>query len=375
MGVSGLRTQRQDSARSGMSADPWLLVAAVALLVVGLMAIYSSTVNQSGAAIFKKQVTNLFIGLIPAAIVWKVTQDMWKKASNLLYIANLVLLGLVLFAGETRKGAQRWISFGALEFQPSELTKLLIIVTLATFYANRRELMNQWWTPAVGFLHVVPSLLLLKAQPHLSSVMVVCVIWFAVTIASGAQARHIWFTVVGLFASLVVLNLAGVVELRGYQEDRLKAMTKTDLMGADFQQHQAAMAFGKGGVFGTGYLKGEQKTRVPEQHNDFIFSVIGEEGGLVVCTMVLGLFGLLYFRIWMVSALSGSSFGRMAAAGVLAVLAFHTFINLGMNLQILPVAGLWLPFLSYGGTALWLCMMCIALVQSIYRQDQENIFK
>ncbi|MBS1705233.1 MAG: rod shape-determining protein RodA [Armatimonadetes bacterium] len=354
--------------------DLSLLLIAGVLVIVGFMAIYSSTVAKHGTEIFRKQVLFTIVGMVPAAIVWRMNSNLWMRASLGLYILNLVTLLAVLMVGDSAKGAQRWIDIGPMQFQPSEMSKFLTIITLSTLYAKRAEFHDKWWMPGLGFLYIAPSLFLIKQQPHLSSVLTLSVIWLAVTFAAGFPFRNILLTLVALGVSVGLLVSVGALGLRGYQESRIKAMTQKDVKDSNYQQHQAAMAYGVGGLFGTGYLKGEQKQHVPEQHNDFIFSVIGEEGGLVACSLVLAALAFLFFRIWLIMAQGVQPFTRMAAAGVLAVLGFHTFVNLGMNLEILPVSGLWLPFLSYGGTAMWLCMACVSLAQSLYREEQETIF-
>jgi rod shape determining protein RodA len=136
------------------------------------------------------------------------------------------------------------------------------------------------------------------------------------------------------------------------------------------------LAFGVGGIEGTGFRNGEVKKGgfIPEQHNDFIFTVIGEEGGLIGCTLVLAGFGFFFFRAWLIMFRATEPFYKMMAVGIMGTLAFHAIVNMGMNLQILPVVGLWLPFMSYGGTAMWLCLSCVALLLNIKRHERPVLF-
>jgi rod shape determining protein RodA len=153
-------------------------------------------------------------------------------------------------------------------------------------------------------------------------------------------------------------------------------MKRNDRQGKNWQTDRAEIAFGVGGVSGAGFGNGQQKAGhfIPEQHNDFIFTVVGEEGGLIGCTLVLAAFGFFFFRVFLIMHLATDPFYRMIAAGIFAILGFHTFVNIAMVLQIVPVVGLWLPFLSYGGTALWLCMACVGLLLNIRRREKPLLF-
>ena len=186
-----------------------------------------------------------------------------------------------------------------------------------------------------------------------------------------------------MFAMLAVLIFAvppvRKLILKPYQEKRVIGMIngvkgKNDVKGDNYQTEMAAYAFGSGGLAGTGYLKGEQKHKVPEQHTDFIFSLVGEEFGLLGSLTVLGLFALLFYRLWLGMVNASDFYFQMILAGILTVLAFHTFVNIGMVLQILPVVGLWCPFMSYGGTAMWLCMSLIGLALNVRMRERAVLF-
>lgn len=351
--------------------DPWLFLATIALLIAGLMAIYSSTVAKGGIE-FKKQFMFMALGAAPFLLFWQVRTTGWQRVANLLWVLNVGLLLIVVLMGKDAKGAGRWLEFGPLQFQPSEMSKILTVVTLSSFYAARRAVIHKLSTFVLGFLHVVPSLILIFLQPHLGATIVVLVVFFAVSIMAGVPWRNLGLAV-GVMCLLGVVAFKSNL-LHGYQEQRVRSFGKRDERGANYQTQMAKYALANGGVYGTGYLKGEIKSRVPEQHNDFIFSVIGEEGGLVVSSMVLSAFGLLFYRMWWVAVQAADPFGRMAAGGALAILSFHMLVNLAMNLELIPVVGLWMPFLSYGGTAIWLCLGLMGLVQNIYRQDQQTMF-
>jgi rod shape determining protein RodA len=163
--------------------------------------------------------------------------------------------------------------------------------------------------------------------------------------------------------------------LRDFQIKRIDALIQGgDSKGKNFQSVQGEYAIANGGLSGTGYMHGVQKSKVPEQHNDFIFTLIAEEFGLLGSVAVLGLFALLFYRIWLGIVSAADFYYQMLLAGILTVLAFHLFVNVGMVLRVLPVVGMWCPFLSYGGTALWLCMSLIGLAVNVRTRERAVLF-
>lgn len=352
--------------------DFWLILATALLVVVGMLALYSVGQPSGDFGLFRKQALLFLIGLGPFFAFLFVDPGFWRRISSWLYLINLAFLGLVLVKGVNINGAKRWIEIGSFQFQPSEIAKLLLILTLSAFYANRLGEIKRFSTFLLSLLHIAPPLLLILREPHLGASMVILVAWAGISICAGVPWRMLFGLLVAAAALFVVAYQSGL--LRPYQLDRLEAMFKTDERGSDYQQTMAAVAFGVGGFGGTGYLKGEQKIQVPEHHNDFIFTVVGEEGGLVGCTLVLVAFAFFFYRAWLVLYHAEDSYGRMVAAGILSILAFHTVLNLGMNIALTPVVGLWLPFLSYGGTALWLCLACVGLLLNLNRREQNMRF-
>lgn len=368
-------------AKRGPASDPWFLFATVMLMVVGLMSLYSEGVDRDGLSNFKRQLIATFIGIGPFLLMRYVNPKFWRAAWIWLYAFMLMLLMGTLALGADAKGAQRWIDIGPMQFQPSELAKLLLVLTLSTYYAHRNDRINHFSTFLGGLAHVAIPVTLVLMQPHLGAAMVLLATWFAITLIAGVPIKYL-AGFLGGFAILVggVLAIPNVSDklLRGYQADRVKGMFSKDKdrKGDNWQTDRAEIAFGVGGLFGTGFLKGEQKRGgfIPEQRNDFVFTVVGEEGGLVGSSLVLVLFALFFYRIFLAMAAATEPFYRMALAGVFAVLGFHTVVNLGMIMQLLPVVGLWLPFLSSGGTAIWLCMACVGLVINIRKREKPILF-
>ena len=360
--------------------DFWLVLAAVLLMTSGFMAQYSEGITRDGGANFRKQLLNAVIGIVPFGIFAWVNPRFWQRMAVPIYVVNLLMLMSVLVTGKAAKGAARWIDVGPLQFQPSELAKLLIVLTLASFYSARQDRLQQPSTFLLGLAHaVVPALLIFK-QPHLGAFTVVMVAWFAISLVAQVPLKYL----LGILAAglLLVGGVLAVPSLRAkvlddYQQKRIEGMkSKSDRKGKNWQTDRAEIAFAVGGVSGAGFTNGMQKRGhfIPEQHNDFIFTVVGEEGGLVGCTLVLTIFGFFFYRIFVIMHLATDPYYRMVAAGIFAVLGFHTFVNIAMVLQIVPVVGLWLPFLSYGGTALWLCMACVGMLLNLRRREKPLLF-
>jgi rod shape determining protein RodA len=355
-----------------------MIVSALILTLVGLASIYSATLGMKGGE-FKKQVMFVGIGLIPMAIFAFVNPRIWARISPFIYIINVLALAAVLVMGDSAKGAERWIQLGPMRFQPSEMTKLLSVLTLATFYSSRQDRIKELSTFLLGMLHIAVPAALIFLQPHLGATLLMIAVWLAMSLVAGIPPKFL-FGILAFFvafSSLVwfVKPIRHIV-LRDYHVKRIEALLGggKDVKGDDWQVQQGFYAFAAGGVAGTGYLQGPQKGRVPEQQNDFIFTVIGEEFGLLGCVVVLGLFALLFYRLWLGLVFAADFYYQMILAGILTVLSFQLFVNLSMVLKIIPVVGLWCPFLSSGGTALWLCMSMIGLAVNVRTRERAVLF-
>lgn len=366
--------------RRGPRFDAWLILSMLILMLVGLMSLYSEGITRDHGSDFKKQVVFAFIGFAPFMLMATVHPKVWLRLSHLLYTLNILSLLAVMFLGSKKKGAERWIEIGSFQFQPSEMAKLLAILTLAAFFANRQDSIRKLSTFLQSFLYILPVLALILLQPHLGAATVVLVSWFAISLVAGVQLKHVGIAagiVVALAVSVLTIPAVSSRVLQGYQQERVLGLKSgNDSQGRNWQTDRAEIAIGVGGVMGAGYLKGEQKAGhfIPEQHNDFVFTIIGEEGGLIGCTMVLAAFWFFFYRIWLIMFRASEPYYKMLAAGIFAALFFHAFVNIAMVLQIVPVVGLWLPFLSYGGTALWLCMACVGLMLNVRRREKPILF-
>lgn len=308
------------------------------------------------------------VGVVPFLAFALVDPKFWMRASKVLYGLNIAMLLLVFNLGTHHGGAERWIDIGPIQFQPSEFAKLLVVLTLGAFFASNADTTDRVATFGQSVLHVLLPAALILAQPHLGAALVILVIW-----CSMALVARVPFKFVGIAMAAAVLMI-GIVGLRGYQMKRVEALAGHGTKDSNYQATRAKIAFGVGGIFGTGFLRAEAGKYVPDQHTDYIFSVVGEEGGLVGSTFVLATFGFFFYRVWLVVLNAQDPFCRFVATGLLGLLAFHAIVNIAMVLQLLPVVGLWLPFMSYGGTAIWLCMAAVGLLLNVRSRERPILF-
>jgi rod shape determining protein RodA len=354
--------------------DPVLIAAAIGLAVIGLLAIYSAT-HQSLAAVgldpgrfVKRQLTFLAVALIVLMLAASFDYRLLKVYAGIVYVSSLVLLVLVRTPiGTSVKGAQRWFELFGFQLAPSEVAKLALIAMLAAFLSEVRGELTVQDVFRTAALAAVPALLVFL-QPDLGSSIVFAAILVGVLVVAGARARYL-----GLLAlTAVVLIVAGfqVGLVREYQIERLRAFLDPASVSEDalHNREQAEIAIGSGGLMGVGYLKGSQTNLdfVPEQHTDFVFTVVGEEFGFAGAVVLLSLYGLLLWRALRVAMLSRDPFGTYLAAGIASMLALQMFVNVGMNIGIMPITGIPLPFVSYGGSSLLLNFAAVGLLLNVH---------
>lgn len=345
--------------------DGWLVASAGLLVLIGLYAVYSVDIARPNLNLFGRQAFMAAVGVVGFVVASRISPEKWRLFAPYLYVANILLLLMVFLIGETRGGAQRWLEFGPIEFQPSELSKALTIASLAAFFTNRRENIRKPSTFFLSLLYVAPIMLLILRQPHLGGALAIGVIWVTVAIYAGVPWRYLALLVVSVAALGFVAVKFEI--LRPYQLERVEGLFNPDEQDNAYQQSRAKLAISLGGFSGVGFLQGEQKESgfVPAQQTDFVFTVIGEEGGFIGSVLVLTAFAFFFYRVWLVGFRTLDYMGRMIAGGVLGVLGFHTAVNLAMNLGLGPVVGLWLPFLSYGGTALIAAMTMVGMLMKV----------
>jgi rod shape determining protein RodA len=360
----------------------WLLMGAVAgLLVLGTLLVWSATEPRDAltggdpTAYLRKHAVNVAIGLALMLAVL-VTDHRWVRIlAPLVYVSSVVGLALVLVMGSTINGSRSWLMLGGMSVQPSEFAKLAVVVGMALLCAERAD----WSVKGVRSVEVVAMLLiagvpaaLILLQPDLGTMLVLSATVFGVLAAAGAPRRWLALLLAGGVTGAVTAVSLGV--LKQYQIDRFLAFTNPDLdpRGAGYNVEQARIAVGNGGLFGQGLLDGSQTRSgfVPEQHTDFIFTVAGEELGLVGSAVLIGLLGVVIWRALAIAWATDDVFGRVAAAGIACWFGFQAFQNVGMCLGIMPVTGVPLPFVSYGGSSMFASMLAVGLLHNIHLRSR-----
>ncbi len=394
--VSGTRPAARPTARSSARTinrpalrapglDWVLMLAVLALVVLGGLLVWSATSSRHDltfgdpTAYLKKQLVNVVIGLVLLVMVMATDHRWVRILAPLVYLASVVGLLMVLVMGSTINGSRSWVELGGMSIQPSEFAKLAVVIGMALLMAERAE---GRWHNVVGSAEVVGMLLiaglpaaLILLQPDLGTMLVLSATVFGVLATSGAPRR--WLVLLaGIGVTGAVAAVAGGV-LKAYQVDRFLAFTSPDLdpRGAGYNVEQARIAVGNGGLFGQGLFHGSQTRSgfVPEQHTDFIFTVAGEELGLVGAGLLIGLLCLVIWRALSIAAHSDDVFGRVAAAGIACWFGFQAFQNIGMCLGIMPVTGVPLPFVSYGGSSMFAGMLAVGLLQNIHLRTTASV--
>lgn len=357
-----------------------LMLCTLAAFALGVVMIFSATKAQHSGGLGLsdepvKQVLYGAVGLLLMFIISRLDYRFMESLIILFYVASLLLLGLVLAQGVITGGAQRWLPVGSLPMQPSELVKLSVIVVLAKLYADhQRELDRVKWFIFAGVLALVPAAMVF-VQPDLGTAIVVVAIFLGITVGAGVRARILVGT--GILA-IPVLYAFWTWVMHDYQRDRLTIFLQPekDLLGQGYNIIQARTAIGGGGFFGQGYLAGSQTqlefTKV--QYSDFIFSVVAEEFGFIGAVALIALLFILVWRCLVVAARAQDAFGSLIAVGVATWIGIQIFINVGMNIGLMPVTGIPLPFISYGGSSLMSMLMGLGLVQSVSLRSSPVIF-
>jgi rod shape determining protein RodA len=364
-----------------------LLVCVMVLLVISALAVYSATltaVTVNGVAlrgIYPGHLINMAIGLAAMVSVTMFDYQLLSSLARPLYLAAVVLLLTVLVIGQISEGAQSWIALGTRTFQPSELAKLALIITLAAYW-HRFEGRASSWPVQIGALALtaVPAVLVL-VQPDLGSAVVIGGIWLVMAWGAGIKVSQLAALALLALPALYVAWSSDAL-LDDYQKRRLLSFyfLLTDPAKADFNDSynvvQALSAIGQGGWFGAGLTRGlfSQGNYVPVQHTDFIFAVIGEEMGFLGGVVLITFQALLLWQALTIAGQARDSFGRLIALGIFALLLCHVLVNVGMNLSLLPVTGLPLPFVSHGGSFMITVLAAVGLLQSIALRRRRLVF-
>lgn len=347
----------------------WFIIISVFLLAgIGLLSIYSSSLGKGDFLNFKKQAIFLGAGVILMFFLsffdWRTFRENPYLILFFYFFCLIALAGLFFFAPQIR-GIKGWYQLGPVSFDPIWLTSLVLIILLAKYFSMRHiEMYRLSHILLSGFYVLLPSILIFL-QPNLGSALILIVLWVGVLIISGIKLRHFLILVLcGLLISVLSWSF-----LKEYQKERIISFIapEIDPMGASWSQTQAKIAIGSGGIFGQGLGKGSQTQHgfLSEPHTDFIFAAISEEFGLVGVATILFLFLILIWRIIKTALSVQSNFPRLFASGLAIVLISQVFIHIGMNLGILPVIGIPLPLISYGGSGLIAFFLGLGILQSI----------
>ncbi|GAA3561139.1 rod shape-determining protein RodA [Kribbella ginsengisoli] len=371
--------------RSTLWQVDWVLVIGVlALSAIGSLLIWSATYNRTALtdgnqhAFLLRHALNFAIGLVLAVLAAVSDHRRLRILAPVLYAASVVGLILVLVpgVGAVINGSRSWIQVPGMSIQPSEFAKLAVIVGMALLIAekgetNHREARTIDIAQAIAVAAI--PVLLVMLQPDLGTVMVLGSIVFGIVAVSGVPKR--WMLGIVTAATVIAVLAIQFNVLKKYQLARFTAFADpaSDPQGIGYNVNQARIAIGNGGVFGQGLFHGSQTQNgfVPEQHTDFVFTVAGEELGLVGAGAIICLFVLILWRGLRIAVNARDAFGRLIATGVVCWFAFQAFENIGMTLGIMPVTGLPLPFVSYGGSSMLAGLLAVGLLQNIHLRSHQ----
>ncbi len=356
--------------------DRILLLAVFVIVILGIVFVYSATYVRGGTlgtlnSFVARQC--LWVGVGLTMLLCVAAMD-YVRMLNFAYIAygiNLLLLVFLLLFGGERYGAKRWIDLGFFSLQPSEFVKITVIFALAAFLGERKEKVGSLRNYLYALLLVSPAFLLIFLQPDLGTAMVLVPILLSILYVCGENIKYIVTTiVVGILSMPVLWTL-----LKGYQKSRLMVFINPNIdpLGAGYTIIQSKIAIGSGGIWGKGWLGGTQSHLrfLPERHSDFIFSVIGEEWGFVGAVMLLGIYFLIIARGVRIISGVDDTYGKAIATGVVTLIAFQVLTNISMTIGLMPVVGLPLPFITYGGSNALAMMLGIGFLLSVSRRRKR----
>jgi len=352
--------------------DLVLVLAAAGLIVYGLLLIYSGSLNTYGSPGMDlshpvtRQAAFAVFGLAVMMVISRFEYRALGPLSITIYCVSIAALLFVLVAGSSEYGSRRWIEVPGTRIQPSEIAKTCTVIMLAKYFSDNEENIRSFKVFVISlFITAVPAVLVL-VEPDLGSALVFFVLWFAMAIVAGVRPSHVLgFTIViGTVAPLALWQLA-----HGYQKERIFVWwnPEQDATGSGFNILQAEISTGAGRIFGRGFTHGTQTQLdyLRTQTTDYVFSVGAEELGFVGAMVLFGLFVILLLRMVHVAARADDTFGRLIAIGITAFVLFQAFVNIGVNIRLMPVTGVPLPFVSLGGSSLVTLLASLGILLSI----------
>jgi len=347
-----------------------LLLLGFGVIALGSMFLYGENASN---AIFIRHLVYVVLAMIGFISFGLIDYNILRAYSTFLYFFSAGLLLVTLVFGTTFRGTSGWLNLGVAYFQPVELIKIFVIIFLAHFISKKRGELGEVTTIIASFVLVSIIALLVLKQPDLGSALVILGIWFVMIFVSGIKKRYLAsFVIIGIVCSIVAWSL-----FAPYQRARIINFLHPELdpQGSGYNVIQSMIAVGNGGVIGQGFGFGSQSQLnfLPEKHTDFIFATIAESVGFVGVLVLFGLFSVLFTRFYFIAKQSRDTFGYFLVVGVMALFFIHFTVNVGMNVGLMPVTGIPLPLISYGGSSLLSVMIACGIVMSVYLRREVTM--
>lgn len=365
----------------GMLITIIILLCAGIVMVASASSYYALSNYENSNYFLVRQLVFGIVGFIVMLIISKIDYKNYKRWGYIFYILCLVLLILVLTPlGQTRNGAKRWLGFGSLVFQPSEIMKIGLVIGMSTYLSLNYKKLNNFKGYLVPILMLVLVVVVMFLQKHLSGTIVMVIAAISIIFASGIKIklRYILFggiLVVGMLAVFILMPSGDTESSGSFRMDRIVSFLnpEEDIRGGNWQAAQSLYAIGSGGIFGRGLGQSRQKYLwLPEAQNDFIFSVLGEELGLVGTLTILALFSFFIYRGYKIAINARDMYGSLLATGITSAFALQILVNIAVVTCTVPVTGMPLPFFSYGGTALFINLCAMGIVLNISRYSKKS---
>jgi len=352
--------------------DHTLLFSALLLTALGVVIIYSISFAEGGSSLYIQQIVYAVLGIVLFFVFNLLDYRTLRGVAWIIYLSGILLLVIVLIFGRSGPAA-RWLHFGLFYLQPSELFKVISAIYLSAFLCDKEEL--SFRDILAYIIAVLLPLILILIQPDLGTAVVIFVIAAGLLLISKIKRMYL----LALFLALLVMLPIGYTSLKDYQKERIRTFINPteDPWGAGYNVLQSKIAIGSGGFFGRGLGRGSQSQLhfLPAQHTDFIFASLAEELGFVGAGILIVFYLTIAFRAIKISALARDNFGRFLSIGIVVMFVFQAFVNIGMNLGIMPVTGIPLPFVSSGGSSLLTSFISLGILGSIYLRHRKLSFE
>jgi len=360
----------------------WILIAAIVPIVLGGLATMTSFGPQAG--FFLRQGMWILVGILVVVSIARSDMRFLRDSRYIMlfYIGSLFLLLLVLFFGKTIKGAKSWFTFGIFSFEPADIVKLLVIMVLAKYFSRRHVEIARIKHLLVSALYAFLPIALIMLQPDFGSAMVIAGLWLGMALVAGISKKQILFIAIGIIA---VFALAWLFVFKPYQKARINTFINptSDIQGRGYNAYQSMIAVGSGGILGKGLGYGTQSrlNYLPEYQTDFIFAAFAEEWGFIGALIIIGCFVVMLWRLVVHAQRGATNFETLFCVGYALLIFGHVIVNIGMNIGIMPVTGIPLPFMSYGGShilgeciGLGIVLSMAKYERATHRDDINNEF-